>query len=312
MASLSPEIIGDVVAACKAGATEAESALGRALDGKFKLAVGRPGSLDPNNLPEGFDGPGLAVVLIVGKAAALFMLPETSGLVPSWCAAPDATGQSKLTTLAQELGMILLPESVTPDDFKAARVKNLAGALARGTVASGAAMVPFELSGSKGPAATAMLVWPAGNPGGVIGAGAGPAEGKPQAAAPAKPAAPAAKTPAATSAKTPATAKPAIGAPPKRPATVRTLPAYSKSLLRVRIPVVATLARKRQPLGSVLELGPGSIIHFEKSCEEMLDLEAGSCPIASGEAVKVGDKFGLRITSVRLPDERFQPAGKKK
>jgi flagellar motor switch/type III secretory pathway protein FliN len=78
-------------------------------------------------------------------------------------------------------------------------------------------------------------------------------------------------------------------------------------LLRIRVPVVVTLARKRQPLGRVIELGPGSIIHFEKSCEEMLDLEAGGLAVARGEAVKVGDKFGLRITSIVLPEERFQP-----
>jgi len=83
------------------------------------------------------------------------------------------------------------------------------------------------------------------------------------------------------------------------------LPDYTKSLLRIRVPVVATLAGNRQPLHRSVELGPGSIIQFEKSCEEMLDLSVGDHPIASGEAVKVGDKFGLRITSVILPEERF-------
>jgi flagellar motor switch/type III secretory pathway protein FliN len=57
----------------------------------------------------------------------------------------------------------------------------------------------------------------------------------------------------------------------------------------------------------IVQLGPGAIIQFEKSCEEMLELEAGSIPIAAGEAVKVGDKFGLRITSIRLPEERMLP-----
>jgi flagellar motor switch protein FliN len=37
----------------------------------------------------------------------------------------------------------------------------------------------------------------------------------------------------------------------------------------------------------------------------MLELEAGNCKIAAGEAVKVGDKFGLRIASIVPPDERF-------
>ena len=75
------------------------------------------------------------------------------------------------------------------------------------------------------------------------------------------------------------------------------LPPYTRSLLHIRVPVVVTLARKRQALGRIVELGPGSIIQFDKSCEEMLELSVGDHPIASGEAVKVGDKFGLRHRS---------------
>jgi flagellar motor switch/type III secretory pathway protein FliN len=71
--------------------------------------------------------------------------------------------------------------------------------------------------------------------------------------------------------------------------------------------VVVTLAHKRQPLSRVIELGPGSIIQFDKSCEEMLELDVGGRLVATGEAVKVGDKFGLRIKSVVLPEERFRP-----
>lgn len=85
------------------------------------------------------------------------------------------------------------------------------------------------------------------------------------------------------------------------------LPRYSRSLLKIRIPVVVTLAQKRLPLGRILEWGPGALIQFDKSCEELLELSAGGHPIAMGEAVKVGDKFGLRITSMMLPGERFQP-----
>ncbi len=81
---------------------------------------------------------------------------------------------------------------------------------------------------------------------------------------------------------------------------------YTRSLLRIEVPVIVTLASKRQPISQILELGPGSILHFSKPCEEMLDLSVGEQCIAQGEAVKVGDKFGLRITSIVLPDERFQ------
>lgn len=99
--------------------------------------------------------------------------------------------------------------------------------------------------------------------------------------------------------------------PPDGPKpTLDDLPDYTRSLLRIRLPVVVTLARKRQPLSRIVELAPGSIIQFDKSCEETLELDVGGRSIATGEAVKVGDKFGLRITSMTLPDERFCPVKK--
>jgi len=85
------------------------------------------------------------------------------------------------------------------------------------------------------------------------------------------------------------------------------LPIYTKSLLKVKVPVMVTLAAKKQPLSQVVELAPGSIIAFDKPCEEMLTLEAAGQRIGMGEAVKVGDKFGLRIKQIVQPDERFLP-----
>jgi len=93
---------------------------------------------------------------------------------------------------------------------------------------------------------------------------------------------------------------------PVAPVTVDDLPPYSRSLLRIQIPVVVTLAQKRQALNRITELGPGAIIQFEKSCEETLELDVGGHAVAVGDAVKVGDKFGLRITSMILPGERFE------
>jgi len=90
------------------------------------------------------------------------------------------------------------------------------------------------------------------------------------------------------------------------PVTIDDLPPYSRSLLRIRVPVVVTLAQKRQALTRITELGPGAIIQFEKSCEETLELDVGGHAVAVGDAVKVGDKFGLRITSMILPGEHFE------
>ena len=87
------------------------------------------------------------------------------------------------------------------------------------------------------------------------------------------------------------------------------LPGYTKSLLRVEVSVRVTLADTDLPLARILELGQGSIIPFAKSCEEPLTLSVGNYDVAVGEAVKVGDKFGLRITSMVMPKEKFFPLG---
>jgi flagellar motor switch protein FliN len=298
MAELTPQIVGEVVAACQAGAAEAADAFRRALDAEMAFSVGEPSSLDMQTLPEDLNGPGLAIVLTSGAAAALVLLPEATKLVPAWCAEPDATGQSKLATLAQELGMLMLPEQFTPDAFQAARVKNLAGALKRGGVEDGAAMVPLELSATN--RGVARLIWPAPNPAMVLGAAT--TKPKPESKPEAKPAvAPKAESKPSPPAPQPQAARRTAGNKGRRE-----LPGYTRSLLRVQVPVVVTLAENRQPLRRILALGPGSIIQFEKSCDEMLDLSVGNHPIASGEAVKVGDKFGLRITSMIMPEERFQ------
>jgi flagellar motor switch protein FliN/FliY len=92
----------------------------------------------------------------------------------------------------------------------------------------------------------------------------------------------------------------------KSPSWLKHLPPYSRSLLRIKVPVTVTLATSRQSVRSILQLVPGSIIQFDKPCGEMLSLEVGNRRVAEGETVKVGDKFGLRLTSMALPEERFR------
>ncbi len=75
--------------------------------------------------------------------------------------------------------------------------------------------------------------------------------------------------------------------------------------MQIKLPVMVTLARQKLKVSRILEIAPGSLIQFDKFCEDMLDVEAADHKIALGEAVKVGDKFGIRITSMVLPSERF-------
>ena len=104
--------------------------------------------------------------------------------------------------------------------------------------------------------------------------------------------------PTALPAEAPAVAE-AVSAEPAAAEDVSTelaaLPTYARGLLRIRVPVQVTLASQRKSIQEIIELGPGSIIKFDKTCDEPLELMVGDRPVAQGEVVKVGDKFGLRI-----------------
>jgi flagellar motor switch/type III secretory pathway protein FliN len=300
MAEFGPDIAASVLAAAQAGQGEIVEALRRAFDLAAEVAIGEPGTFDSTATAEELAGPGLAIVLKVGASAALLVLPEACGLLPDWYAAPDATGVSKLTTLAQELGMVLLPDEFMPEDFRASHVDSLAEAVARGGASAEAALLPLTLT-SDGKTGRLLLVWPAPDADAVL---TSDAEFE--------------SAPAASPRNTPAASadQPNAGRdnPHSRPGRVtydtiddgiRQLPGYARSILRIEVPLVVTLAATQQPVSRIIELGPGSIIQFDKSCEETLSLEVGGQEIAVGEAVKVGDKFGLRVTSMIMPEERF-------
>jgi flagellar motor switch protein FliN/FliY len=73
------------------------------------------------------------------------------------------------------------------------------------------------------------------------------------------------------------------------------LPTFARGLMQIKVPVQVKLAAQRKSIQEILELGPGSIIKFEKTCDEPLEVTISGRTIAHGEVVKVGDKFGVRI-----------------
>jgi len=295
MPELSSNIVKEMLASCKAGAVEAASAFSSAFDAQLQLIVGESGTFAADALPEELNGPGLAVVLTIGDKGVVLVLPESTGLLPDWYTAPDLTAQNKLTTLAKELGANLLPTAYTPEDIKIAGVRKLSDVFKSGHLVEGAVSVPLSLIKDDGKQGTALLVWPVAKPEMTLCAVSSEQDSTSTSAD---------QVPDQTDAES--KSQPIDDSAYCRSGK-RKLPSYTRSLLKVKIPVVVTLAEKKQTLGRVIELGPGQIIQFDKSCEEMLDLVVSNCKIAAGEAVKVGDKFGLRVTSIVLPDERFLP-----
>jgi flagellar motor switch protein FliN/FliY len=68
--------------------------------------------------------------------------------------------------------------------------------------------------------------------------------------------------------------------------------------LHKQVPVIVKLAERKLTLAEVMRLGPGAIIEFVKSSEEPLELLINNKTIGLGDAVKVGENFGLKINQI--------------
>src|SRR5688500_15262594 len=71
-----------------------------------------------------------------------------------------------------------------------------------------------------------------------------------------------------------------------------------RRILHLEVPVIVKLAERKLTLAEVMRLGAGAIIEFSKSSDEPLELLVNNKPIGLGEAVKVGENFGLKITQI--------------
>jgi flagellar motor switch protein FliN/FliY len=82
------------------------------------------------------------------------------------------------------------------------------------------------------------------------------------------------------------------------------MPLTLQQLMKLEVPIVVRLAQRQMAVKDVIGLAPGSIIELQRSAESELDLLANDRLIGNGNAVKVGENFGIRITFVGDQFER--------
>jgi len=80
-------------------------------------------------------------------------------------------------------------------------------------------------------------------------------------------------------------------------------------LYDVPLQVSVEVGRARILLKDLLQMGEGYVVELDKLAGEPLDLYVNSRLIARGEAVKVGDKFGIKLTEVVSQTDRIENLG---
>lgn len=87
------------------------------------------------------------------------------------------------------------------------------------------------------------------------------------------------------------------------------MPRDLEFLYDVPLQVSVEVGRTRILLRDLLLMGEGYVVELDKLAGEPLDLYINSRLIARGEAVKVGDKFGIRLTQVVSHSDRIEKLG---
>ena len=79
-------------------------------------------------------------------------------------------------------------------------------------------------------------------------------------------------------------------------------------MLDVKIQLTVELGRRRVKVAEVINMGPGSVVEFP-SADEPLDIRVNDQLVARGEAVVIGERYGIRVTEVISPNERLKSSG---
>lgn len=273
MAAFTEENVETILAACSGNAAAIAESLSQCFGKSYRLELGDSNFWSPADIPASLNGPGVMALLAAQSQGLAVLLPESLNL-PEWIAHPNDSENARLQTLSMEWSLSLLPPEIEAEKYRTLVVTNLGQALQSMSPAEWAATLEFkvfddDLSPSD-PISSLLVVWPLERPN--------------------------FEDQIATAEPEP-TRSPATPLPPADPlARLRHLP----------IQVSVRLAEKKIPMLQLLSITPGMLITFNKSCEDLLDLYVNNARYCRGEAVKIGENFGLKINQVGVPPESTQ------
>jgi flagellar motor switch/type III secretory pathway protein FliN len=334
-----------VLAKCQSANEAIGSAFSTAIGGDFQVTPAEPIQINLDDLPASLVGAGLVFGITIDETRCLAVLSQADALLPPWCREPGDESAQKLKKLGLELATAVWPEG-TEAKLAGVTFDDDLGQVMRDSQPTGETVcLPLEVV-KDGQSAQLSLIWPVASFIDSIAATAAETDSSATPVADAAPKPEAAPEPVAAS--EPVAAHVAVPPPvPESPSVaaaaasaekiaaskskpslaeklpthrrliyrgledgIRQLPAYAQSLLRIKVPVTVTLARTKTTVSKILDIVPGTILQFTKTYDSNLTLEVGQQEVAEGEAVKVGDKFGLWITSITMPEERFWAVNK--
>ena len=340
MGELAADNVEAVISACRDNLDPITHSLNSCLHSSYRLELGDTLDWEPDLLGPEFGGAGIAVTFKVGDAYAACLIPQTLPL-PSWYVTPDETETSRLQTLSMEWSMAMVPAEMEVEQFETLTLDDLGACVNNAKPLGWATALELHVFATEADAADDADVsdeTPAGTDDDSDDAAEEPTAeesaseeepveeaadedvaseeaGDETVASTESPAVPVAKfyliwalerAPGCSdeeqpveAADPPAVVQPSAPAAPMSPSQSRAL-----RLMGLPVEIIVQLATKKIEISQLRQLTPGALVTFDKSCEDLLDLYVNNQLLCRGEAVKIGEKFGLKVNEVGAVEVR--------
>ncbi|MCA9273612.1 MAG: FliM/FliN family flagellar motor switch protein [Phycisphaerales bacterium] len=81
------------------------------------------------------------------------------------------------------------------------------------------------------------------------------------------------------------------------------------AILKLEVPLIVRVGQRSMRLKEISELTPGRILELNKPADDELDLLVNNVAIGQGQAVKVGENFGVSISFIGDVKARIEALG---
>ncbi len=90
------------------------------------------------------------------------------------------------------------------------------------------------------------------------------------------------------------------------------MPSDIETILKIEVPVIVQIAERWMPVEDVMNISPGAILELPKRADDDLDILVNNIQVGVGNAVKVGENFGIRVTNIGDVQQRVEALGGEK
>ena len=277
MAELTDELIDQIFEGCRSNIGDLAQSLGANLSGEFQLEPGEEFKGPDEIISKVSEQPGIVVTLKYDGFGILCLIPEDLP-IPDWYKSPNDSQSAQLQTLPMEWSVGMVPMELEATEEKAITCENLRAHLEASKPTETARMLELSATVAAGEtSATIHLVMPVANP---ITEQATDESAVTSDAAEAEQ-----TTPAATAPPEPEPA-------PLDPALTRRVARINK----VPVNVIVRIAERKLELEQLRQIAPGALLMFDKPYDSPLDIYVDNRLYCRGEAVKIGETFGVKIS----------------